>query len=377
MAYYPETFEYTLDPVTHLKFYKDPRLQTTYLNLRIISNLIHDTQTSARINLLTAENNIKASAVKDQTAEILGMFASKLFEGLSVVFPAGTGLAIASMIIGRMISGIITIAVKESNPNDDIQSKANEIRDGMDAIFSELKHRIDRMINDLEKQWNVPIHCEGYLDQKYKGDVYLKDFADNSDPFPDQASEQYDDMLEFLEDKCLNIIVSKLLPAKWYIKDWNTYNFKDYYTRNNGMERFYNFDHEIYNYHTDDYYWCQHFPALPGRDLGSYYEIQSSDGHESFMRWLRNMCTDKRDKARYTQYSSYYNWCETYFYRDGDKDWRAAKIHNKVLVDSNGDYAPTTLIEWLFKDDGGGNIINKRGIENRDAVYKDWGLPSL
>lgn len=95
------------------------------------------------------------------------------------------------------------------------------------------------------------------------------------------------------------------------------------------------------------------------------------------MKWLRNMCTDKRDKARYTQYSSYYNWCETYFYRDGDKDWRAAKIHNKVLVDSNGDYAPTTLIEWLFKDDGGGNVINKRGIENRDVVYKDWGLPSL
>jgi hypothetical protein len=370
MGYQPSTFHYEVDHTTGLRRYDDQILQNTYLNLRIVSELVYNLQTRARIDILDAQNNIGAKAVHDQTPQILGMFASKIFEGLSIFFTAGTGPAIASMLIGRILSGVITVMVKESDPSDDIQRKANEIRDGIDAILEELKHRIDSMIVDMEGQWNHVYHCEGYIDPSLKGDVNLSDFAEHCDSiFPDRDTPEYDDMSVFLERRCRTIIVSNLISAKWRIKKWPVYQFKDFYTKAGSNERHYDFDHMIYNPHTDMDYWCQRFDPLPG--LGSKYEIESKDGHLNFMKWLYNMCNSP---GRREQYSSYHVESEDREFVDGDRHYVGATIHNMILVDSNGDYAPESLGDWLFIDDSFGTVLNKRGIATRREVYHDWGF---
>jgi hypothetical protein len=375
MSYQPRTFNYTIDQTTGLRKYEDPRLQITYLNLKKISGLVFELQTRARIDLLDAQNNVGAKAVHDQTAEILGMFASKIFEGISVIFTTGTPAAIISMIAGRLISGIITLEVKESDPQDDIQRKANEIRDGMDAIFDELKRRIDEMIVYPEKYWNEVYHCEGYTDPKLKGDVTLADFAEACDVLlPDPNTPEYDDFFNALQERCRYIIVSQLLSAKWFMKNWPSYWFKDFYQINGQGEHYYDFDHTVYNPHTDEDYWCQHFSALPGNDLGSWYEIESSEGHLHFMKWLYDLC---HSPGRSDKYSSYHTDCDDHSSIDGNRHYNGAIIHNMILVDSNSDYSPESLTGWLFKDDSFGNIINKRGIATRKQVYREWGLKTI
>ena len=369
MAYNPTSFHYTIDETTGYRKYDDHQLQKTYLNLRIISNLISDLQTNARIDLLDAQNNISVSAVKDQTAQVLGIFACKILEGISVFFTAGTGPAIASMIIGRLLSATITELIKESTPNDDIQKKANEVREGMDAIFSGLKHKIDKMIVDMEGQWNVAYYCESYLDPSKKGNIYLRDF-DYNELFPDKNSPEYDDFSEFLQARCRSIIVSELLPVKWRVHKWPTYNFKDYYQIDGRGDKHFDFDYCQYNPHTDDDFWAQKFDAIPESEFGSKFICATQDGHQSMVNWLNNMCVNPKDVVRYEKYSSYYIYTEELFTQNGNRHFVGATIYQQVLVDTEGNMAPTVLTEWLFKDDKTGF----KGIATREEIYKNWGL---
>jgi len=370
MAYYPTSFHYIIDETTGYKKYDDHRLQLIYLNLRTISNLIEDLQIKSRIDLLDAQNNISVKAVQNQDSQILGVFACKILEGVSVFFKAGSGPAIASMIIGRLLSATITELIKDSTPNDDIQKKANEIREGMDAIFSALKHKVDKMVVDMEGQWNVPHHCEGYLDTSYKGDVYLRDF-DYDELLPDNNSPEYDDFSEFLQARCRSIIVRELLPVKWRIHKWPTYNFRDYYLVNNNGQKFYNFDYSQYNPHTDDDFWAQEFETIHDDGFGTKFICETcEDGSKSMAEWLNNMCLDPNDNYRYSRYSSYYNWMEDYSTRNGDKYFYGKTIYQQILVDTEGNKAPVVLSEWLFKTDNN----SFKGIATKEDVYRNWNL---
>jgi hypothetical protein len=81
----------------------------------------------------------------------------KILEGISAFWPGGTAPAYISMIIGKIASGIITKLIEESKPGDEIQSKANEIREGMLAIFDATKKKIDQMIVDPEHKLRLCI----------------------------------------------------------------------------------------------------------------------------------------------------------------------------------------------------------------------------
>ena len=378
MAYIPSSFAYTTDKATGLRVYDDQRLQTTYLNLRVVSDLIHDVQVSANNDLLYVQNNVGVSAVKNQTAQVLASYVCKLLEGLASGFTAGTGLAVAAMIIGKISSATVSYLVKESDPESDIQQRANETRDGMDAIFGALKKEIDTMIRDLDKVWDKPYECEGYLGEEYKGTVYLHDFADFDGAFPDHNSPEYDDWHQKLAYQCKYLVTRNLLPAKWRIKNLITYEFKESRQGNFEPGPFYDFDHQVYNPHTDEYYWCQHFQGLdiPGGSFGSYYEIETKEGaSDHFMAWLRDLCLDKRNASNYKVASTYYNWKEKWYVPIvNNKAFTGVKIHQVILVDSNGNCAPSSLGSWLFIDDGAGTVVNKNGIAKREDVYKNWGL---
>lgn len=366
-CYVPSTFTYHIDETTGLRKYDDPKLQKLYLNLRIISKSVWELQTRAQIDLLDAQNNCGASAVKDQTAQILGMFASKLFEGLSVFFPQGTGAAIAAMIIGRAISGVITVVVQKSDPQSDIQKKANEIRSGMDAIFSALKKEIDLINSDFESRWSQPIHCQGYLDPQLSGDIYLGQLANFDQLLPDDTDPNWDDFMQFMQKRNLYIIVSQLLSAKWKVKRWPSYQVKDNYHQGGGYH--YDFDYLQYNPHIDDDFWCQKFVGIPERDFGSYFLVNTTNDNKTssdFSNWLSNICLTG---SWYQKYSSYWNRLEAFTYQDGSKQFSGNWVHSYVMVDSNGDFAPTSLTEWLF-------ISGEKGIATKEDVYQNWLLPT-
>jgi len=377
MPYQPSSFHFVVDKATGLKVYDDQRLQTTYLNLRIVSDLIHDVQVSANNDLLYVQNNVQVSAVKDQTPAFLASIACKLLEGASIIFPAGTGAAIAAMVIGRISSAVISQVVKSLTPEDEIQQKSNEVRSGMDAIFGELKTRVDTMITHLEEEWNKPYHCDGYLGDKYKGDVTLSEFADCQDALPDHNSPEYDDWHKALSFQCKYLVTRELLSAKWKVHEMPSYKYKEYYQSYSGKKQF-DFDHQVYNPRKDDYHWTQHFDGLPmPGSFGSYYEIDTrEDGQEGFAQWLRDLCLDPKGADRYKYSSTYYNWIERYYPPIVDnRSYSGYEIKHVVLRDSAGGYAPPSLGSWLFIDDGTGKVINKNGIATRADVYKSWGLP--
>jgi len=72
------------------------------------------------------------------------------------------------------------------------------------------------------------------------------------------------------------------------------------------------------------------------------------------------------------------NFCNDWRYEKNIFKWnwayRGIRIRIYTLVDASGNYASDTLSEWLFKDDGAGEILNKDGIASRVDIYHNWGL---
>jgi hypothetical protein len=300
------------------------------------------------------------------------MFASKIFEGISAFWPGGTPAAYISMIIGKIASGIITKLIEQSQPGDEIQSKANEIREGMLAIFDATKKKIDQMVVDPEGHWHEVFHCQDYSDLGLKGDITMADMAECLDFFPDEETPDYDDFQLYLSQRCKSIVVSKLLPVKWKVKTYSNYWCKDYYTRNDGQRHF-DFDYSQYNPHTDDDFWCQKFTGGSEKVFPPYYMIGTDENgltSKQFLQFI--MECGSRDM---TQFSSLWGYLEFGESQEGDRHYIGNHIHYMVLTDNEGNKAPGILSDWLFKDDCYNQKKHNYAVATREEVYTKWGLP--
>jgi hypothetical protein len=370
MSYTPTNFHYNLNDMGQ-KVYDDKHVQITYLNLRTLSGLVHSLRVQAEIDLLDAINNVGVHAVKDQTFQILGMFASKILEGISAFYTAGTPAAWISMIIGKIASGIITKVIEKSEPGDEIQSKANEIREGMLAIFDATKKKIDQMVVDPEAHWNELFNCEDYSNLGIKGYITLSDMAECMDLFPDEANPDYDDIELYLSQRCKSVIVSKLLPVKWQAKKYPSYWCKDYYTKYDGMRHF-DFDYQQYNPHTDDDFWCQKFVGGPETIFPPYYMIGTDENGNTSKEFLQFiMEVGSRDMEHYSSIWGYLEFEEVH---DGNRQYIGNHIHYMVLTDNDGNKAPQILSNWLFQDDCYNQTTHKYAVATRQEVYQNWGL---
>lgn len=370
MAYTPSTFHYTINDM-NVRVYDDKHVQVTYINLRTLSKLIYSLRQQAQIDLQDAINNVGVHAVKDQTFQILGMFASKILEGISAFWTAGTAPAWISMIIGKIASGVITKLIEQSQPGDEIQSKANEIREGMLAIFDATKKKIDQMVVDPEGHWTEVFHCEDYSGIGIKGDITMADMAEGLDFFPDEENPDYDDFLLYLSQRCKSVIVSRLLPVKWQVKRYPTYWVKDYYLKDSGQH--FDFDYEQYNPHIDDYYWCQKFDGYHEKPFPAYYFIgTSTDAHTSvdFLNFIKEISTT--DMNEHSSFWGYLEYVDNVL--DGDRHYYGANVHTFVLTDKDGNKAPTTLSNWLFQDDVYNTLTKKYAVATREEVYTKWAL---
>jgi hypothetical protein len=371
MSYFPSTFHYTVNDIG-IRVYDDKHVQVTYINLRTLSKLISSLRIQAQIDLQDAINNVGVHAVKDQTLQILGMFASKIFEGISAFWPGGTPAAYISMIIGKIASGIITKLIEQSQPGDEIQSKANEIREGMLAIFDATKKKIDQMVVDPEGHWNEVFHCQDYSDLGLKGDITMSDMAECLDFFPDEETPDYDDFQLYLSQRCKSVVVSKLLPVKWKVKTYSNYWCKDYYTRNDGQRHF-DFSYAQYNPHTDDDFWCQKFDGGSEKVFPPYYMIETNENgltSKQFLQFI--MECGSRDMISFSSLWGYLEFGES---QEGDRQYIGNHIHYMVLTDNEGNKAPKILSDWLFQNDCYNQSTNKYAVATREEVYTKWGLP--
>lgn len=370
MAYFPENFNYHVDD-TGIRHYDDKHVQVTYINLRTLSRLVYSLRVQAEIDLQDSINNVGAHAVKDQTFQILGMFASKILEGISAFWPGGTAAAYTSMVIGKIASGIITKLIEESKPGDEIQSKANEIREGMLAIFDATKKRIDQMVVAPEKHWTETFHCQDWSDLGIKGDVSMADLAESLDFFPDESTPDWDDFQLYLSQRCKSVAVSHLLPVKWQVKRYSSYWCKDYYTRNDGQRHF-DFDYLQYNPHTDDDFWCQEFEGGHESVFPPYYMIGTgTDGRASHRFLTLILECGSRDQERF---SSIWGHLEPRESHEGDRLVIGNWVHYMVLTDHDGNKAPKSLSDWLFRDDCYGQPAHQYAVATRAEVYTGWGL---
>ena len=370
MAYYPKNFNSHVDLGTGILRYDDDHVQTTYLNLRTLSSLITELKIQAEFDLQDAINNVNAKSVKDQTLQILGMFASKILEGISVFFTAGTGPAWISMIVGRIASGIVNRVIADSEPGDDVQNKANEIRDGMLAIFDAVKYKIDKMTSNIEQHWTEVFNCEDYSNFGIKGDVRLCDLADKTDLFPDSTHTEHDDLLKYLGARLREIIVARLLPAKWHVKSYPIYWVKDYYVNQNESERHFDFDYNQYNPHTDDDFWAQRFDGIPDSGFPPAWIVGTDVNGKSsseFLTFIKKVSTSMMGR-----YSSFWGYLEFNSSVDGNRHYYGNNVHTMVLADSEENPAPQSLSNWLFKDDVYGNSVKMSAIATREEVYKIW-----
>lgn len=54
--------------------------------------------------------------------------------------------------------------------------------------------------------------------------------------------------------------------------------------------------------------------------------------------------------------------------------YRGITLHHYSMVDENGNYAPSELCYWLFKDNGHGVVKNEDAVATLEDVYHHWGL---
>ncbi len=54
--------------------------------------------------------------------------------------------------------------------------------------------------------------------------------------------------------------------------------------------------------------------------------------------------------------------------------YRGITLHHYTLVDENGGYAPEEMCNWLFKDNGHGDIKNENGVVGMNDFYHNWNL---
>jgi len=468
MSYTPSSWKYTLNEKNE-KVYDDHILNIVQENLLTISKFIDDFRQDARYDITIVQDNLNAKTVHDPTVSIIGFFASKIIEGLGVIFTAGTAIAIITTITCKILSGVISklTADQSTDSYNKILQASNDLRDALEQICYGIQLQIGTWLDDMESNWLIEIECDGKKYPQFKGKVKLADFAETQEYFPKPSSKDYILIRQKMSENSKYESTALLLPVRWKIRKHRGFP-QD--TVSNYLCGWQVHFYKVRNKSTwDKWHSNNNFPDIPN-DLKNdiegpfdYIEIDDSEKAQRFMGWSENYhdyyCSEgsklegskkyggtkwmgfsgKNDyeisksenlikgtsfldliddilTGYYTSYGnwsqknsipnepSYYLWYKTkkpnepeiindkrlytLMGNDACQDWaydsydifhwgrayRGIKLNHWTLVDQNGNYAPSVLCNWLFKDNGHGKIVNKDGVANIEDVYHHWNL---
>jgi predicted ribosomally synthesized peptide with nif11-like leader len=465
--YNPETWDYHKDEKGDI-VWADHRLNILSANLDTIYNLVYDVRMQAQIDLLKVQNNLNTQSSKDPTVEIIGWLASKAVEATALIFPAGTGTAVAVGLIARLLSGSIQAVTKDhsSAGYNEVQSEVNNTMNAMLALFDALLKGLSGMRKPEQMQagWRQELHPLSADTSQLLKPITLSEVATYPDFFPKRGTDpDFDEARNVVSNQVKLLVTQHLLPVKyriyeltsgpdtehffwnveWYgtssTSKWNEWRQREGFPAipndlrdsvegpyediggrtyiKGGYQYFQEFTNGMADERYVNYYWtrspgqrwmnwggahCASGDAvaqgatcdkktdkdgniIQGTPFLDHFDRLVADyrtggffstGYKSSLVWykLGDESINNRSVSRMTTT----NFCNDWRYEKNIFKWnwayRGIRIRIYTLVDASGNYASDTLSEWLFKDDGAGEILNKDGIANRVDIYHNWGL---
>ena len=218
MSYTPTTWHYIVDEKGD-RIYDDHILNVVQQNLLTLSTLIDDIRTDANTNILFVQNWANCKTVKDATAQTIALFASKIIEGLGVIFTAGTGAAIIATVACKLISALITHFANPQSKDtyNQLQSVASDLKLSIDKHCFLIQQKIALWLGDLKLEWNNELLCPGAKHQEFMGPIKLSDLA--TDNFlPKKGSTDYVFCREKMNDFSTYEAAASLIPVRWRIR---------------------------------------------------------------------------------------------------------------------------------------------------------------
>jgi hypothetical protein len=409
-GYNPLSWEYTLLENGE-KIYSEHRLNIVQQNLKTIYDLIDDIRINANNDLLVVQNNLNTKSVHNPTAENTGWLASKLIEGLGVIFPSGTALAIMATIIAKLTSAGITAVSKDASKDlyNPIQQAVNDTRDCMNAILNELELKITKWNKNMKEEWNTEYECSGVLIPELKGKITLSELGNFDMYFPKKGeSDDYVNTRIQLSKHAISLLTQHLLPVKWKIRKFGAHPDGD---SQGGYNAYWFWSVSWYETSSTDKWneWKRYnkFPEIPSNlkdnvsgpfeDIGfhqningynQYYQPFAMGGNQNtsgpytaywwtrmsnkrWMYWGGRYCTNMDAKTQGDNCQS-----ET---RDGNivkgtpfTDFIEDILYSNKYTTMYND--KSTLVWYKLKDSNGNEYINSRKIEHLTCTNycNDW-----
>lgn len=218
MSYTPTTWHFTLDEKGD-RIYDDHILNVVQQNLLTLSTLVDDIKTDATFNIIFVQGWANSKTIKDPTVQTIALFASKIIEGLGVVFTAGTPAAIISTIVCKIVSGLITHFGNPQSKDtyNQLQAVASDLKLSLDKYCNFIQEKIAFWLNDLQVEWNTEIVCEGNKYPQFKSITKLSDLA--IDTFlPKKGTTDYVHLREGMDTASKYEASAALIPVRWKIR---------------------------------------------------------------------------------------------------------------------------------------------------------------
>lgn len=209
MSYQPSTWNYETDAHGN-RTYQDEVLNKVQENLLTLSSLIGDMRVDAELNIPIVQGWAQCKTVKDPTAQTVALFASKIIEGLGVVFTAGTPAAIIATITSKIVSGLITHFANPQSKDtyNQLQAAASDLKLSIDKHSFFIQKKIGTWLDNLETEWDTPIGESGNR---------LSDLA-VSEMLPRPSSTEYVECREKMNEISTYETAKVLIPRRWRIR---------------------------------------------------------------------------------------------------------------------------------------------------------------
>jgi hypothetical protein len=361
MSYTPTSWQYNVNEKNE-KIYVDHILNIIQENLLTISKFIDDFRDDARYSITIVQDNVNSKTVHDPTVSIIGMFVSKIIEGLGVVFTAGTGAAIIATITCKIISAIVSTVTsdKSTDTYNKILQASNDLRDALEQVCFGIQLQIGRWLDDMRSNWLVEFECDGKKYPEFKGKVKLADFAETQEYFPKPASADYILIREKLSRDSKYESTSLLLPVRWKIRTHRAFPADGVSNYLCGWQvEFY----KVRNRSTwDQWHSSSQFPNIPSNLSGDiegpleYIELGDNSHAQRFMSWYEAF----RD----------YSWSDGSKFEESKKyngtRWMGFSGRNDYNIDKDDHENLTKGTSFLDLID---DILN--GVYN---AYGDWSV---
>jgi len=365
------TFEYIEG---NRKKYNDKRVNLAYQNLALLSEFIEACKNNATDSAIVTRCIEKVLVKNDDSKYSFGLeFLMNIAIG-SFEFMENAEFPFGGEIGGKIASWLLSGAAEawrdgfEPTPQD-LLKEFNTISAAIYQTLQSLKEKVDEISSDLEKHWS-----DTYTMPNTDKQMFVFQFAQGigtSDEvrFPSDIDPRWDLGIDVFVNKLQYFITRYLLPKVWSIYQ-NSPDFEDVFW-------------------PQQWYWkyWKNDPWQGPIDIDGNNCLYHNNFHEKYCSGIWDVKTAAVEAMSDNEWPHYdhdsmYIWWEPY--QSEQDDWLTndhlyvgQKVHLSVLRRGDWDEKPEAdFCEWLFKDDGFGNLHNdsENSVAMREDVFKNWGL---